>query len=114
MNAPLQHLVIIGNGIAGVTVARHVRKMSNMRITIISAESRHFFSRPALMYIFMGHMRYENTKPYEDTFWEKNRIELLQAGNCACDIKNPKGECCLGDVNSYVKATKILEPQWNR
>lgn len=27
----------------------------------------------------------------------------IKAGNCACDIKNPKGECCLGDVNTFVK-----------
>ncbi len=25
----------------------------------------------------MGHMNYEHTKPYEDWFWEKNRINLL-------------------------------------
>lgn len=30
------------------------------------------------MYIYMGHMRYEHTKPYEDGFWEKNRIGLLR------------------------------------
>ena len=28
----------------------------------------------------------------------------VKAGNCACDIKNPKGECCLGDVNSFLKS----------
>ncbi|MCB0301408.1 MAG: NAD(P)/FAD-dependent oxidoreductase, partial [Calditrichaeota bacterium] len=72
----MEHLVIIGNGISGVTTARHVRKRSDMRITIISAETDHFFSRTALMYIYMGHMKYEHTKPYEDWFWEKNRIEL--------------------------------------
>lgn len=27
----------------------------------------------------------------------------IKAGNCACDTKNPKGECCLGDVNAVVK-----------
>ncbi|MCI0694845.1 (2Fe-2S)-binding protein [candidate division KSB1 bacterium] len=27
----------------------------------------------------------------------------IKAGHCACDIKNPKGECCLGDVNMFVK-----------
>ena len=27
----------------------------------------------------------------------------VKAGNCACAIKNPKGECCLGDVNAFVK-----------
>ena len=24
----------------------------------------------------------------------------IKDGNCDCEIKNPKGECCLGDVNS--------------
>ena len=31
------------------------------------------------MYIYMGHMQFEHTKPYEDWFWEKNRIELKRA-----------------------------------
>ncbi len=74
----MKHLVILGNGIAGVTTARNVRKRSDMKITIISAESDHFYSRTALMYIFMGHMTYENTKPYEDWFWGKNNIELVR------------------------------------
>ena len=75
----MQHIVIIGNGIAGITTARHVRKRSDHRITVISGETDHFFSRTALMYIYMGHMKYEHTKPYEDWFWEKNRIELKRA-----------------------------------
>lgn len=75
----MQHIVIIGNGISGVTAARHIRKRSDHRITIISAETDHFFSRTALMYIYMGHMKYEHTKPYEDTFWTKNRIDLKRA-----------------------------------
>lgn len=74
----MKHVVIIGNGVAGVTAARHIRKLAGYRITIISAESDHFYSRTALMYIYMGHMTYENTKPYEDWFWEKNRIELVR------------------------------------
>ncbi len=73
----MQHIVIIGNGISGVTAARHIRKLSDHRITIISSETQHFFSRTALMYIYMGHMKYEHTKPYEDSFWKKNRIELV-------------------------------------
>lgn len=72
----MEHIVIIGNGISGVTAARHIRKLSDKKITIISGETDHFFSRTALMYIYMGHMNYEHTKPYEDWFWEKNRIEL--------------------------------------
>ncbi|GEQ85327.1 NADH oxidase [Patiriisocius marinistellae] len=75
----MKHVVIIGNGIAGVTAARHIRKLSDHKITIISAETDHFFSRTALMYIYMGHMKFEHTKPYEDKFWKKNRIDLKKA-----------------------------------
>ncbi len=71
------HIVIIGNGITGITCARHIRKNSAHQITVISAESKHFYSRTALMYIYMGHMRYKDTKPYEDWFWEKNNIDLV-------------------------------------
>jgi len=73
----MDHIVIIGNGIAGVTAARHIRKLSDNRITIISAESEFFFSRTALMYVYMRHMKFEHTQPYENDFWAKNRIELV-------------------------------------
>jgi len=75
----MEHIVIIGNGISGVTAARHIRKLSNKRITIISAESDYFFSRTALMYVYMGHMKFEHTQPYENWFWKKNNIELVNA-----------------------------------
>ncbi|MGB5982281.1 MAG: FAD-dependent oxidoreductase [Nonlabens sp.] len=74
----MEHVVIIGNGIAGVTAARHIRKLSDKRITIISSETEFFFSRTALMYVYMGHMKFEHTQPYENWFWAKNRIELVQ------------------------------------
>jgi NAD(P)H-nitrite reductase large subunit len=74
------NIVIIGNGITGITCARNIRKLdSNASITVISGETEHFFSRTALMYIYMGHMKYEHTKPYEDWFWNKNRINLIKA-----------------------------------
>ena len=73
-----RRIIIIGNGIAGITCARHIRKKdSSAFVQVISGESEHFFSRTALMYLYMGHMRYENIKPYEDWFWEKNRISLV-------------------------------------
>ncbi len=74
----MKHVVIIGNGISGITAARHIRKKSDFTITVISAETKYFFSRTALMYIYMGHMKFEHTKPYEDWFWKKNKIDLIQ------------------------------------
>jgi len=72
----MEHIVIIGNGISGVTAARHIRKLSYKKITLISAETDYFFSRTALMYVYMGHLKFEHTQPYENWFWKKNRIEL--------------------------------------
>lgn len=74
----MKKIVIIGNGIAGITAARHIRKKSDHAITIISGETEHFYSRTALMYIYMGHMEYHHTKPYEDWFWEKNKLNLVK------------------------------------
>ena len=99
----MQHIVIIGNGIAGITTARHIRKKSEHRITVISAETDHFFSRTALMYIYMGHMKYEHTKPYEDWFWSKNRIELKRAYVQKVDTTGKTLTMADGEIMTYDK-----------
>ena len=96
-------LLIIGNGVAGVTLARMIRKQSDMPIRIISEESDHFFSRPALMYIYMGHMRYQDTKPYEDWFWEKNKIELTKDLVTSVDLEKKSVSTKKGDTFSWDK-----------
>ena len=73
------HIVILGNGISGITAARHIRKHSAHTITIVSDEADFFFSRTALMYVYMGHLRFQDTQPYESWFWEKNRLQLRRA-----------------------------------
>ncbi len=74
----MEHIVIIGNGIAGISAARHIRKQSDKRIIVISAETDYFFSRTALMYVYMGHMKFEHIQPYENWFWKKNKIDLVR------------------------------------
>lgn len=73
------NIVILGNGISGITAARHIRKRSDHDITVVSEESDYFFSRTALMYVYMGHMRQQDVQPYENWFWAKNRINLVRA-----------------------------------
>ncbi len=97
------HIAIIGNGVSGVTAARFLRKLSDHQITIISSESKHFYSRPALMYIYMGHMRYEDTKPYEDWFWEKNRIDLVFDQVNQVDTQNKTLKLAKSDPIKYDK-----------
>ena len=73
------HIVIVGNGIAGVTAARHVRKASaEARITMVSGETWEPYSRTALMYVYMGALTQSHTWLYEERFWAENRIDRVQ------------------------------------
>ena len=33
----------------------------------------------------------------------------VKAGKCACDIRNPQGSCCLGNVNNLVKSIQVVQ-----
>jgi NAD(P)H-nitrite reductase large subunit len=97
----MEHVVIIGNGISGITTARHIRKNSDKKITVISSETDHFFSRTALMYIYMGHMKFEHTKPYEDWFWKKNNINLVRGFVEHIDTEKKKLTLSEGNAMDY-------------
>jgi NAD(P)H-nitrite reductase large subunit len=85
------HNIIIGNGIAGITAARHLRILQpQCTITVVSSETDYFFSRTALMYIFMGHIAPQNAEPYPRSFWKKNRIDLLNATVTNIDFEQKK------------------------
>lgn len=96
------HFVILGNGISGITFARHLRKGNpHVQITVISGESPYFFSRTALMYVYMGQMKWEHLYPYELQFWGKNRITLKQAWVTALDVDAKKLSFDTGEDLSY-------------
>ena len=101
----MEHIVIIGNGISGVTLARFIRKKSEDKISIISSEAHYFFSRTALMYVFMGHMKFEHTQPYENDFWEKNNIDLL---NKTVIQVIPKEKSIVLDDNTVLNFDKLV------
>lgn len=84
-------VAIIGNGITGVSAALRIRQLKpDWDIVMISGESDFHYSRPALMYIYMGHMSYRDTKPYEDGFWRANNIETLRGWVTDIDTKNSR------------------------
>jgi NADPH-dependent 2,4-dienoyl-CoA reductase/sulfur reductase-like enzyme len=102
----MSKIVIIGNGISGITAARHIRKNSDHEIVVISGESEHFFSRTALMYVYMGHMRFEDIKPYENWFWQKNRIDLVK--DWVDHIDYEKKELQLREKKGVMKYDKLI------
>mgnify|MGYP000728296489 CR=1 FL=1 len=94
-------IVILGNGVAGITAARHIRKLSDHDILVISDETDYFFSRTALMYVYMGHLRPQDLKPYEDWFWAKNRIELLRTRITSVNFEQQTLLCADGRTVPY-------------
>lgn len=110
----MEHIVIIGNGVSGVTAARHIRKRSDKRITIISSETDFFFSRTALMYIYMGHMKFKDTMPYEEGFWKKNNIDLLNGYVKAVDFQSKQLQLKEGEPLKYDKLILAVGSKPNR
>jgi len=47
-------------------------------------------------------IRVEIRRTGRSTVGERIATEI-KAGNCACEVKNPSGKCCLGDVARVVK-----------
>jgi NAD(P)H-nitrite reductase large subunit len=102
----MSHTVIIGNGISGITAARHLRKLDEShQITVISGESEYFFSRTALMYVYMGDMQFEHTQPYENWFWTKNRIDLVHQWVTKIDVEH---KSVMLDNNETLKFDSLI------
>ncbi len=95
-------VVILGNGITGVSAAIALRALRpDWGITIVSGESTYHYSRPALMYVFMGHMRYQETKPFPDSFWSEQGLELVRAWVQRIDTEARVLECLGGTKIHY-------------
>jgi NADPH-dependent 2,4-dienoyl-CoA reductase/sulfur reductase-like enzyme len=72
------HYVILGNGVAGMEAALLLRgRDAEARISIVSAEHEHFFSRPALMYVFAGQTSLRDTEPYDRRLYQRMRFERV-------------------------------------
>lgn len=97
------HIVIIGFGISGVSAAKTLREQSNADITIVTSEDRSFFSRPALMYVYLGKMRFKDILPMPSDYWEKNNIKVVLAAVEAIETEKQLVVLDDGNVLSYDK-----------
>jgi NADPH-dependent 2,4-dienoyl-CoA reductase/sulfur reductase-like enzyme len=73
------HFVIVGNGVAGMEAALALRQReAGARISLVSDEHDHFFSRPALMYVFCGQLDLRATEPYDRRLYERMGFERVR------------------------------------
>jgi len=81
------HIVIIGNGVAGMEAALAVRaREPGWKITIVSEESDDFFSRTALMWVFCGQMSFRDIEPLERGAYARLGFRRVRARAVGIDV----------------------------
>ena len=91
------NVVIIGNGVAGMEAALTLRaRDSDCRITIVSEESEHFFSRTALMYVLSGQLSHRDIEPLERGTYERLRLQRVRARVVGVDTRHKRLELAGG------------------
>jgi NADPH-dependent 2,4-dienoyl-CoA reductase/sulfur reductase-like enzyme len=97
----LRH-VIIGNGITGITAAQVLRQRDeDAEIVIVGDETRYFYARTALMWIYMRQLTARATEPLERWFWRENRFTLVHDRVTALDTERKTLSCGSGRELSY-------------
>ena len=71
--------VIVGNGICGIEAALALRRREpDAPIAVVSDEHDHFFSRPALMYVFAGQMSLRGIEPYDRELYARMNFDRVR------------------------------------
>ena len=84
--------VIIGNSTAAVGCIEGIRSVDQTgKITVISKEPHHVYSRPLISYLLYGKTTRQRMKYRPDTFYEENRVTpLLGVTVTGVDYENKK------------------------
>src|SRR5262249_17266011 len=78
--------VIVGNGVCGMEAALAVRRRdARAAVALVSDEHDHFYSRPALMYVFAGQTSLRDTEPYDRGLYDRRRFERVRGRGAALD-----------------------------
>jgi NADPH-dependent 2,4-dienoyl-CoA reductase/sulfur reductase-like enzyme len=98
--------VILGNGVCGMEAALGLRaRDASARITLVSSEHEHFFSRPALMYVFAGQTTLQGTEPYDRQLYERLGFERATKRVASVD---PAGHALVFDDGSNLGYDRLL------
>jgi NADPH-dependent 2,4-dienoyl-CoA reductase/sulfur reductase-like enzyme len=82
----MRQVVIVGSGVCGIEAALALRRREpETPIALLSDEHDHFFSRPALMYVFAGQMTLRDTEPYDRELFGRMGFERIRGRVTALD-----------------------------
>lgn len=96
-DATIEHIVVIGNGIAGVTAADHVRRRHPVcRITIVADENHHLYNRMAITRLVYGRSAMQGLYLMPESWYSDRNIEVM-LNTAACAIDPPRHEVLLAD-----------------
>lgn len=74
-NPAVQHIVVIGNGIAGITAADYVRRYHpNCQIHVIGRERHHLYNRMGLSRLIYGRSAMQGLYLMPDSWYEEHQI----------------------------------------
>ncbi|MSQ02784.1 MAG: FAD-dependent oxidoreductase [Myxococcales bacterium] len=96
------HHVIVGNSIAGIEAALGIRRRDETaRITLVSEESDHPFARTAMMYVFCGQLRLEDTEFHDRGLYDRLRFERVRDRVVGVDCLDHRVRLRRGGALSY-------------
>ncbi len=96
--------VIIGNSAAGIGAVSGIRRMDKEgKITIISGEPYHTYSRPLISYLLQGKTTEQKMKYRPDTFYEENGCNLIFTTATSVDAAKKSVALDNGETVSYDK-----------
>jgi NADPH-dependent 2,4-dienoyl-CoA reductase/sulfur reductase-like enzyme len=100
------HYAIVGNGVCGIEAALALRgRDATARISLVSDEHDHFFSRPALMYVFAGQTSLRDTEPYDRELYGRLRFDRVRRRVASVD---PSGHALLFEDGSRLGYDRLL------
>jgi nitrite reductase (NADH) large subunit len=105
--SPSLNVVIVGNGVAGVTAARIIKeKNPEIRVSIYTDESHHYYPRPRLYEVLSGEAKPREVYMFSEEWYEKKGINV-QLNKKALSIDTDRKELLLED-GSRVNYDKLL------
>jgi nitrite reductase (NADH) large subunit len=104
---PSMNIVIVGNGVAGVTAARIIKeKNPETRVSIYTDESYHYYPRPRLYEVLSGEAKPREVYMFSEEWYEKKGI-MVQLNEKALSIDIDRKELLL-EGGSRIKYYKLL------